>query len=83
MPGYPSLYIGEREKMGKAIKLHDSTYARVAKYGSFEGRDTFDKILNRILDAFEGKKKKWYRDRLRKPFNFLPETKQTFLVTQS
>jgi hypothetical protein len=41
--------------MVKLVKLKDETHKRLKKYGRFE--DTYDDIINRILDLIEGKNK--------------------------
>lgn len=35
------------------IRLKDETIDRIAKHGKFQ--DTFDSVINRILDGYEGK----------------------------
>jgi hypothetical protein len=42
--------------MIKIVKLKDETHQRLKKHGKFE--DSFDDIVNRILDIAEGKSKK-------------------------
>jgi predicted CopG family antitoxin len=42
--------------MIKIIKLKDETHQRLKKHGRFE--DSFDDIVNRLLDTVEGKNKK-------------------------
>lgn len=39
--------------MVKIVKLKDETHARLKKHGQFE--DSFDDIVNRVLDIAEGK----------------------------
>lgn len=38
----------------RVIKLKETTISRIARYGVFG--DTWDSILNKILDVVEGKK---------------------------
>jgi hypothetical protein len=42
-------------EMVKLIKVKDETHKRLAKLGSFG--DSFDDIVQKLLDYYEGKKK--------------------------
>lgn len=43
------------EQLTKLIKLRDETYDRLLEHGKMQ--ETFDSLINRILDNFEGKDK--------------------------
>lgn len=40
----------------KMVKLKDETHTRLKKYGQFE--DSFDDIINRLINFYEAKNKK-------------------------
>ena len=46
----------EKEEMVKTLKISERTHERLKKHGQFG--DSFDDILNRLLDIAEGKAKK-------------------------
>lgn len=44
------------QDMVKLIKIKDTTYDRLSKHGEF--KESFDDIVNKVLDLAEGKRKK-------------------------
>jgi hypothetical protein len=51
-----ALYMENLGTMVKTLKISDSTHERLKKYGVFG--DSFDKLLNRLMDLADGKTKK-------------------------
>jgi predicted CopG family antitoxin len=39
----------------KMVSIKKATYSRLAKHGNLE--DSFDSVINRLLDIYEGKRK--------------------------
>ncbi len=50
------VYMEDLGTMVKTLKITDATHERLKKYGLFG--DSFDKLLNRLMDVADGKTKK-------------------------